>query len=167
MKITLFAVIMLAMVFVKSWHSNAEYTVQGNHWEKDETVPYTREGLKTFTKALKNEFEELYKLQDATAMAAKSTPDSVYIHQDIGILRGREEIRIGYQKLFDSGKASVDVEILEETDTGTLGRGYMHVFVREHYFDKDNNKIGVSKVFLVLKHVEGGYQVYLKSEMTG
>ncbi|XP_072015173.1 uncharacterized protein [Amphiura filiformis] len=164
MKITLFALIILPAI-LKSCNVNAKYTAQGNHWWKDGTLPNGKEDIKLFTDIVKSEFENLFKLHDAALMAEKYTNDCVYIREDIGILRGRE-VREAYQEVFDSGIDSVELEILEETDVGMLGTGYMQFINVMHFFDKDHNSMGVSKILTILKHVDGGYETYLKAEIT-
>ncbi|XP_072024682.1 uncharacterized protein [Amphiura filiformis] len=166
MKITLFAVIMLAAFFVKSWHSNAEYTVQGNHYMNNGIVPNNTDERKAFIATMQSEVSQLFKLQDPAALAAKYSDDCVYIHEDLGILRGRVAVQNAFQKLFASGKAKIEIEPFEETDIGPLGTDYMHVIFKELFFDKDNNKVGESKVFAVLKLVEDGFQTHLKAEIT-
>ncbi|XP_072042261.1 uncharacterized protein [Amphiura filiformis] len=165
MKITLFALIISA-VLLKSCNVNANYTTQGNHWWKDGTTPDSKQDIKLFTDTVKSEYEELFKLHDAAAMARKYTDDCVYIIKTQGILRGREAVREAYQKVFDSGKDSVELEFLEETDVGMLGNSYMKIICVMHFFDEDHNSMGVSKILVILKHLENGYETYLKAEVT-
>ncbi|XP_072015140.1 uncharacterized protein [Amphiura filiformis] len=166
--ITLFAVIISAAVILNTCNNyvNGEYTEKGNHWMNDGTVPNDKAKLKKFTSTMKGEFQRLWELQDAAGIAEKHTDECVYINKDKGILRGKVAVQKAYQDLFDSGKASVEPEFLAESDIGTLGDGYMYLIAAEHYFDKDNNRVGESKVLVILKHVEDGYKTYLISRIT-
>ncbi|XP_072015153.1 uncharacterized protein [Amphiura filiformis] len=166
MKIILLVLVISAVLFVKSCNGEEGYTVNGNHWLNDGIVPKNKDKLKLFTDTLENEFEQLFKLQDAAAMAEKYTHDCVYIREDIGIMRGKVAVQNGYQKMYDSGIARVKLELLEETDIGNMGTGYMHIIFKEHFFDKDNNEVGETKVLGVLKLVGDGFQTYLKAEIT-
>ncbi|XP_072016407.1 uncharacterized protein [Amphiura filiformis] len=162
MKITLFAVIISAGILT-SCNVNAKYRKQGNHWFEDGTLPNDKEGKKLYVDEGRSEYEELFKLHDAAAMAEKYTEDCVYMHQDLGILRGREAVRDAYADIFDSGKHSVEVET---QDVELLETGYMQAIAVMHYFDEDHNSMGASRIFAILKPVEDGFETHRKAEIT-
>ncbi|XP_072016408.1 uncharacterized protein [Amphiura filiformis] len=162
MKITLFALIISAGILT-SCNVNAKYRKQGNHWFEDETLPKGKDDKKPNGDEGLREFEELFNLHDAAAIAKKYTGDCVFMHQDLGILRGREAVRDAYNDMFASGKDSVknikgDFELLEND--------YIQVIVVAQYFDKDNNSMGVSRQLIILKLVEGGYEAHRIADIT-
>ncbi|XP_072041969.1 uncharacterized protein [Amphiura filiformis] len=169
MKITLFALIISAGILT-SCNVNAKYRKQGNHWFEDGTLPNGKEDAKLFVNEGLKKYEDLFMLHDAAAMAEKYTEDCVYMHQDIGIIEGREAVREAYQEMFDSGKYSVEIlkdDYLELLVLETGGyHGYMQVKADVRYFDKDNNSMGVSRILVTLKPVEDGFQTYQKTEFT-
>ncbi|XP_072020801.1 uncharacterized protein [Amphiura filiformis] len=164
MKITLVALVISAGILT-SCNVNAKYRKQGNHWFEDGTVPNSKEDNERLADQGTAEFEELFMDHDAAAIAEKYTEDCVFMHQDLGILQGREAVREAYQSMFDSGKYSVVVEA--DGDSGAmLENRYMQVISALHYFDKDNNSMGVSRMFFILKPVEGGYETHRTAEFT-
>ncbi|XP_072015266.1 uncharacterized protein [Amphiura filiformis] len=161
MKITLFALIISAGILT-SCNVNAKYRKQGNHWFEDGTVPNDKEDKKLYVDEGKKEYEELFKDHDAAAIAEKYTDDCVYMHQDKGILRGRDAVREAYKEMFVSGIDSVKIQVYLEL----LDNGNMQGTAVAEYLDKDNNSMGVSRIFAIMKHVEGGYKTHLKAEFT-
>ncbi|XP_072041970.1 uncharacterized protein [Amphiura filiformis] len=165
MKITLFALIISAGILT-SCNVNAKYRKQGNHWFEDCKVPNDKEDEKLYINDGLKEYEELFKDHDAAAMAEKYTQDCVYMHQDIGIIEGREAVREAYQEMFDSGKYSLKILKDDYLELLVLKTGDMQVKADVRYFDKDNNSMGVSRLLVTLKPVEDGYQTYQKTEFT-
>ncbi|XP_072016404.1 uncharacterized protein [Amphiura filiformis] len=163
MKITLFALIISAGILT-SCNVNAKYRKQGNHWFESGKVPNDKDDTKLYVEEGKQEYEELFDFHNASMIAEKYIEDCVYMHQDLGVLRGREAIRDAYDRVFDSGKHSVE---LETQDVELLKTGAVQAIAVGHYFDEDHNSMGASRILVILKHDgDDGYKTQYKAEFT-